>query len=91
MSSNELHVSDGPDKADLLRAVTNPEKHLHVMFHTATDPVEAHLDVIEEIASDGVTFGLRGHITSGNLRGALFSGVYDSSSRSGKLVLRTAS
>ena len=27
MSSNEILVSDGPDKADLLRAVANPDEH----------------------------------------------------------------
>src|SRR5204863_2924213 len=62
MAINELQVSNGPDKADLLRAVTNPAKHLHVTFDTPVDPMEAHLDKIEEIGADGVTFGLRGHI-----------------------------
>jgi len=90
MAINELQVSNGPDKADLLRAVTNPAQHLHATFDTPTDPVEAHLDVIEEIGADGVTFGLRGHVASGNLRGAVFSCVYDSSSRTGKLVLKRA-
>ena len=90
MAINELPVSNGPDKADLLRAVTNPGAHLHVTFDTPTDPLEAHLDKIEEIGVDGVTFGLRGHVASGNLRGAVFSGVYDSSSRTGKLALKQA-
>jgi hypothetical protein len=90
MASNELEVSNGPGKADLLRAVTNPDKHLHVSFDTATDPVEAHIDVIEERGDDGLTFALRGHLTSGNLRGAVFSGVYDTVSRTGRLVLRRA-
>jgi hypothetical protein len=52
--------------------------------------MEAHLDVIEEIGVDGVTFGLRGHVASGNLRGAVCSSVYNSSSRTGKLVLKQA-
>jgi hypothetical protein len=88
MAINELQVSNGPDKADLISAVANPAQHLHVTFDTSTDPVEAHLDVIEEIGVDGVTFGLRGYVASGNLRGAVFSGVYNSSSRTGKLVLK---
>jgi hypothetical protein len=90
MPSNELDVSNGPDKADLLRAVTNPDQHLHVRFETADGPVEAHIDAIEEGGDDGLTFSLRGHLTSGNLRGAVFSGLYDSTNRTGRLVLKRA-
>ena len=86
--ADEIDVRDGPDKADLLRAVTNPDQHIHVMFQTADGPVEAHVDAIEEEGEDGLTFGVRGHLTSGNLRGAEFAGKYDSSSRSGRLRLR---
>jgi hypothetical protein len=90
MSTNELEVSDGPAKADLLRAVTNPDQHLHVAFATPAGPVEAHIDAIEEGGGDGLIFAVRGHLTSGNLRGAIFSGRYDSGSRTGRLVLRRA-
>jgi hypothetical protein len=89
MSADQIEVSNGPDKADLLRAVANPEKHLHVSFDTPTDAVEAHIDAIEE-RGDGLTFALRGHLTSGNLRGAVFSGLYDSGTRTGRLILRRA-
>ena len=90
MSNNAIFVNDGPDKADLLRAVTNPDDHLHVTFRTPTEVVEAHLDMVEEIAEDGTTFGLRGHLASGNLRGARFAAIYEVATRSGKLVLRKA-
>jgi hypothetical protein len=86
--TDEVHVSGGPDKADLLRAVTNPDQHIHVIFQTADGPVEAHVDAIEEGGEDGLTFAVRGHLTSGNLRGAAFAGEYDSASRSGRLRLR---
>jgi hypothetical protein len=88
MSKTELEIRNGPDKADLLRAVANPDKHLHVRFETAAEPVEAHVDAMEELTTDGSAFGLRGHLTSGNLRGAVFTGTYDVSSRSGRLVLK---
>ena len=65
MSNNAIFVNDGPDKADLLRAVTNPDYHLHVTFRTPTEVVEAHLDRVERITEDGTTFGLRGHLASG--------------------------
>jgi hypothetical protein len=87
---DEIQVSDGPDKADLLRAVANPDKHLHVIFETADGPVEANLDVIDEGGADGLRFAVRGHLTSGNLKGARFAGEYDSASRSGRLRLRHA-
>jgi hypothetical protein len=90
MQRSELEVSNGPAKADLLRAVTNPDDHLHVRFDTADDVVEAHIDKVEEIGADGVTFGLRGHMASGVLRGAVFAGTYDSSSRTGRLILKPA-
>jgi hypothetical protein len=73
MTTNELEIRNGPDKADLLRAVANPDKHLHVMFETSAAAVEAHIDAMEELTTDGSTFQLRGHITSGNLRGAVFA------------------
>ena len=90
MSKHEIPVSDGPDKAELLRAVANPKSHLRVMFRTPTEVVEAHVDFFEEITQDGVTFGLKGHLASGNLRGARFAGIYDIENRSGKLLLRAS-
>ena len=88
MSANELEVRNGPDQTDLLRAVANPAEHIHVCFHTEVDPVEAHIDAIEEIGGDRLTFGLRGHLTSGNLKGAMFAGTYNSGTRSGRLILK---
>jgi hypothetical protein len=90
MSTHELAIRNGPDKAGLLRAVANPDKHLHVMFETPLEAVEAHIDAVEELSTDGSTFGVRGHLTSGNLRGAVFAGTYDVSSRSGRLVWKRA-
>ena len=89
MPTSKLDVSKGPDKADLLRAVTNPEEHLHVTFSTARGLIEAHLDKIEEL-SDGVTFGLRGQLASGDHAGFAFAGTYDTASRTGQLVVKDA-
>lgn len=87
MPTNQLDISNGPDKADLLRAVSNPEQHLHVAFETALDPIEAHIDRLEEVGSDGLTFALKGHLTSGRLRGASFVAAYDCATRTGRLSL----
>ena len=48
MSASEIIVSDGPGKDDLLRAVANPDKHLHVMLHTRSEAIEAHIDATDE-------------------------------------------
>jgi hypothetical protein len=85
--TDEIEVNAGPDKADLLRAVTNPDEDLHVIFQTPAGPLEACVDAIEEGSADGLTFAVRGRLASGNLRGALFAGVYDSANRTGRLVL----
>jgi len=90
MITHELEVRNGPDKADLLRAVTNPDKHLHVSFDTVGDPLEAHIDTIEEMGRDGMLYGIRGHLTAGTHRGAIFTGIYDCGERAGLLMLKRA-
>ena len=90
MPASKLEVRDGPGKADLLRAVANPGAHLHVSFDTPVDAVEAQIDSIQEVGVDGVSFALRGHLASGNLRGAVFAGTYDCETRTGLLVLKQA-
>jgi hypothetical protein len=87
MSDNLIEVSDGPGKDDLLRAVTNPD-HLHVIFHMPGEPLEAHIDAIDEEGLDGLRFALRGRLKSANFRGAYFTGVYDSATRTGRLRLQ---
>jgi len=87
MTTHELEVCNGPDKAGLLRAVTNSDEHLHVSFETAGDLVEAHIDAIEGLRSDGMVFGLHGHLTTGELRGVGFIGTYDCGLRVGRLLL----
>ena len=88
MITHELEVRNGPGKADLLRAVTNPDKHLHVSFETVGDPLEAHIDTIEEMGRDGMLYGIRGHLTAGTLRGAIFTGIHDCGERAGLLMLK---
>jgi hypothetical protein len=61
MATHELEVCNGPDKAGLLRAVANSDKHVRVSFETSADLVEAHIDAIEELRSNGMLFGLHGH------------------------------
>lgn len=88
MSTSEIIVSNGPGKDDLLRAVANPGTHLHVMFHTASEALEAHIDAIDEEGLDGLRFALRGHLRSEHFRGAHFTGVYDAETRTGRLMLQ---
>jgi hypothetical protein len=85
--TSKIDVSKGPDKADLLRAVTSPAEHFHVTFSTALGVIEAHLDKIEELA-DGVTFGIRGHVVSGRYDHSTIAGTYDTSSHTGHLIVK---
>jgi hypothetical protein len=88
MSANEIIVSNGPGKDDLLRAVASAGKHQHVLFHTASEELEAHIDSIDEEGLDGLRFALRGHLKSQHFRGAHFTGVYDAETRTGRLMLQ---
>jgi hypothetical protein len=90
MPPSQIEVRDGPDKPGLLRAVANPDAHLHVSFDTDAGLIEAHMDGIEELGLGGARFTLRGHIASGNLKGAIFAGTYDCETRSGVVVLKQA-
>jgi hypothetical protein len=75
MAKTSLAIIEGPLKPDMQWAVAYPEKDLHVHFETESDPVDVHLDRIEEIG-DGTTFGLTGHVVSSNFRGRPFRAVY---------------
>ncbi len=90
MTADQILVCDGPGKDDLLRAVANPDKHQHVIFHAGGETLEAHIEAIDEEGLDGLRFALRGHLKSANFRGAHFTGVYDVETRSGRLRLQGA-
>jgi hypothetical protein len=88
VSVNDLEVRNGPDRADLLRALVNPHPKLRAFFETDGESVEAQIDGIEEIGQDGITFGLRGWFVSGSLQGVRFAGTYESARRKGRLILK---
>ena len=90
MATSQIPVTGGPDKADLLRAVANPDAHLHATFSTPDGLVEAHIDAIEERGIAGVDFTVWGHLASSHLRGAYFTGSYNCETRTGRLALKTA-
>lgn len=86
MLKPQLTITDGPAKPDLLWAVAYPERHLHIHFETNIDPVDVHLDHLEELA-DGTSFGLTGHIVSSNYKNKRFKAVYHLSDRSGVIEI----
>ena len=61
-TTTRIAVTSGPNKADLLRAVANPDEHLHAIFGTPVGAIEAHIDSVEEIGLDGVDFTVWGHL-----------------------------
>ena len=89
MPTTRIAVTSGPNKADLLRAATNPDQQLHATFGTPLGMIEAQIDAIEETGIDGVDFTVWGHLASTNLRGAVFTGTYNCEARTGRLALKT--
>ena len=80
MLATRLIIVDGPLKPDMQRAVVYPENDLHIHFETEGDPIDVHLDRVEEFA-DGTSFGLTGHVVSNNHKGKRFKAVYHLSER----------
>jgi hypothetical protein len=80
MPKTRLTITDGPIKPDLQWAIAYPEKHLHIHFETDGDPVDVHLDRMEELG-DGTSFGLVGHIVSSSHKSKPFKAVYHLSDR----------
>jgi hypothetical protein len=80
MATVRLNIVDGPLKPDMQWAVAYPDKHQHIHFETDADPVDVHLDRIEELG-DGTSFGLTGHIVSSNHKNRRFRAVYHLSER----------
>jgi len=91
MPTTRIPVTSGPSKADLLRAAADPDAHLHAFFGTPDGMIEAHIEAIEEIGVDGVDFTVWGHLTSTDLRGAVFTGVYNCEARTGRFALKSVS
>jgi hypothetical protein len=88
MSASEIVVQDGPGKEELLRVAADTHNRLHVTFHTPGEPLEAHIDGIDEEGLDGLHFALHGRLKSPNFSGAYFAGVYDAGTRTGRLRLQ---
>jgi hypothetical protein len=90
MSTTRVAITDGPSKADLLRAAASPERQALAVFATSEGAMEAQIDAIEEIGIEGVDFTLWGHLASSNWQGAVFTGTYNCEARTGRLALKLA-
>ncbi len=87
MASRELKIVDGPDKPALQWSLTKPDECV-VHFRVEGDVFDAQIIRMDE-GEDGFTFGLRGHLTSGDLKGSPFEAVYSIGSRSGRMRVHT--
>ena len=87
MSTYEVVVHDGPDKAELARAA---DTHAHLPLHTDEGEFEVQVDAIEDLDQGIPDVAIRGHITSGTLKGRSFIGTYDPMSHKGSLHLENA-
>jgi hypothetical protein len=88
MSTFLIPVTGGPDKVDLLRAVESPYRN--ATFGTQDGNIEARIELIEELGSEGFAFTVWGRLASSNLRGAFFTGTYNCQTRTGRLALKKA-
>lgn len=70
----DLKVTNGPDKADLVRAVTKVP--LHLPFHLRGDVVDAEVAAIQE-HGDGVAVTLQGQLVCGIYKGSPFVATYN--------------
>jgi hypothetical protein len=81
MSSEKLEILDGPDKPGLQRSLTMPGE-CNVHFRVEEDAFDAQIVRMDE-TSDGFTFELRGHLTSGVHNGCPFEAIYSIEGRTG--------
>lgn len=85
--SNVIHLTGGPAKDDLLRAVMNPSDPLTTTFETPAGVLETSIERLEESTVDGVCFLFWGRLASTNLKGAAFAASYDTETRTGRMAL----
>jgi len=88
MSTSIIPVTNGPDKTDLLRAVSDPGQQTDTIFDTPEGTIATHIEAVEELGGDGVGFTMWGRLASTNLRGAYFTGSYNCGTRTGRLALK---
>lgn len=84
MTRQVVKISDGPDKPALQKSLAYENKLVEFMLNGA--PFTARIEHMEEQA-EGLTFEIKGHITSGELRGRSFQGIYSAGARSGSIAL----
>lgn len=87
MAPRELNIVDGPDKPALQWSLTKPGECV-VHFRVEGDAYDAQIARMDE-GEDGFTFGLRGHLTSGELKGHPFEAIYSIETRSGRMRVDT--
>lgn len=84
MTRKTMKIEDGPDKPALQKSLAYDGEP--VAFVLNGNPFNAQIEHLEEQA-EGLSFEIKGHITTGELRGTSFQGLYSVGSRSGSLAL----
>jgi hypothetical protein len=83
MTKSRYVIIDGPDKPALQRSLAELGD---VQFHVEGDAINAEIRRMDEEA-DGLSFKIRGTLTSGPDRRSPFHGYYSIGTRSGWLEL----
>ncbi|HML28507.1 MAG TPA: hypothetical protein PKE16_06670 [Hyphomicrobium sp.] len=84
MTRQVLKINDGPDKPALQKSLAYENKQVEFILNG--NPFGAQIEHLEEQA-EGMTFAIKGRITSGEFKGQSFQGMYSSGTRSGSLAL----
>jgi hypothetical protein len=80
-------INNGPDRADLLRAVSN-RGQLALSFESEGETLSIMPDRIEEGGADAEGFTVWGRITNGTLRDAPIRATYNAETRIGSLQVQ---
>jgi len=86
MIPDKLKILDGPDKPGLQWSLTKPGEY-NVHFRVEGDAFDAQIVRMDE-CSDGFTFELRGHLTSGDHKDCPFEAIYSVEGRSGWMKIQ---
>lgn len=84
MTRQVLKINGGPDKPALQKSLAYENRSVEFILNG--NPFGAEIEHIEEQA-EGLTFAIKGRITTGELKGQSFQGMYSAGTRSGSLAL----
>jgi hypothetical protein len=87
MTTTELLISDGPDKAELLRSLASHRREISTRFCTSDGAFDVIVDQMDPSSANRKRLILEGHFCSGIYSGLCFAGTYDLDTKRGLLMM----